>query len=517
MFCILVVCVLNVIQAITVIRILLVWCFALNILCADDLKPEHVAVIYNENVPHSKELAELYVKERGVPTRNLIALRCSDKESISRKEFEETIWWALKQQARKNQWWTISGSTIVSRKIYAFLLISGMPMKINEDASLFLMDEKPSGTTTTKASVDSELMMLMCDDFERKGMLGNPYYGKDESFVGSQYPICLVSRIDAPSLTACKRMIKDPVSVEKKGLWGWMVVDEGGPYPEGDTWLKKVAESGRKHGFPVYWDQKRSLIPAHMPLPDRVAYYAGWYTGALCGPFDSPTFRFEPGAVAMHIHSFSASTIRDPKKGWSGPLLEKGAAVTVGNVNEPFLGPSHHFDVFYERLSQGYTVAEAGTMSVPSMSWQAVLLGDPLYRPFKAKKTKAIVKNESDKIFQALWLAGIEFGYGTSHWYQKLSDAAKSSTDSTISEALGHDCLQKSQWAEAKGFFDQGHRKATATRDKIRMGWFFGEALEKSDGAKVYGHFIENLNKQFPSGDGVLLIQKKLEELKPKK
>ena len=66
-----------------------------------------------------------------------------------------------------------------------------------------------------------------------------------------------------------------------------------------------------------------------------------------------------------------------------------GAAVTAGNVAEPMLGTCLQYDVFYERLLAGYTVAEAALMATPVVSWQGIVLGDPLYRPF-AKRIRPL-------------------------------------------------------------------------------------------------------------------------------
>ena len=88
----------------------------------------------------------------------------------------------------------------------------------------------------------------------------------------------------------------------------------------------------------------------------------------------------------QHLHSFSASDFKIPGRGWSSALLEKGADVTVGNEYEPFLGACHRFDIFADRLLDGYTVAEATWMSMPVLSWQGVVFGDPLYRPYARMK-----------------------------------------------------------------------------------------------------------------------------------
>jgi uncharacterized protein (TIGR03790 family) len=46
--------------------------------------------------------------------------------------------------------------------------------------------------------------------------------------------------------------------------------------------------------------------------------YFGWYAGAVNGPFTVPVFRFPPGAIAVHIHSYSAQSLRSDKQYWCG-------------------------------------------------------------------------------------------------------------------------------------------------------------------------------------------------------
>ncbi|MEZ0258380.1 MAG: TIGR03790 family protein, partial [Chthoniobacter sp.] len=88
-------------------------------------------------------------------------------------------------------------------------------------------------------------------------------------------------------------------------------------------------------------------------------------------------------AVAVHIHSYSAMTLRDPLHHWTGPLLSVGAAATLGNVYEPYLSLTPQLDVFHDRLRAGFTFAESGYMAMRALSWMTTLVGDPLYRPYK--------------------------------------------------------------------------------------------------------------------------------------
>jgi len=112
------------------------------------------------------------------------------------------------------------------------------------------------------------------------------------------------------------------------------------------------------------------------------ALYYGWYAGGVSGPFNDPGFALTRGAVAVHIHSYSASTLRSATAGWVAPLLSKGAAASLGNVYEPYLQLTAHLDIFNDRLLHGFAFAESAYMSIRVLSWMGVAVGDPLYRPY---------------------------------------------------------------------------------------------------------------------------------------
>lgn len=54
----------------------------------------------------------------------------------------------------------------------------------------------------------------------------------------------------------------------------------------------------------------------------------------------------------------------------------------MGNVYEPYLDLTAHFDILNDRLLHGFTFAESVYMASRVLSWMAVAVGDPLYRPY---------------------------------------------------------------------------------------------------------------------------------------
>ena len=129
---------------------------------------------------------------------------------------------------------------------------------------------------------------------------------------------------------------------------------------------------------------------------EDAAIYMGWYSENVQGPFRRADFKFKPGALAYHLHSGSAKTIRSVDKYWAGPLLNKGAAFTMGAVSEPFLALTPHLDIFAGRLCDGNGFGLSAYMSLPMISWQMTVIGDPLVSPFKLTLDQQIKNLEAD-------------------------------------------------------------------------------------------------------------------------
>ncbi len=131
-------------------------------------------------------------------------------------------------------------------------------------------------------------------------------------------------------------------------------------------------------------DEQPATLPITYPL-SQIAIYAGWYQEEVCGPFLRNTVEFMPGAIAYHLHSFSAVSIRTPSRHWVGPLLAKGATITMGSVNEPYLQGTPDLALFFSRLFfngfNGFSFGEAAYCCQAWLSWQNTMIGDPLYYP----------------------------------------------------------------------------------------------------------------------------------------
>ncbi|MEP6673322.1 MAG: TIGR03790 family protein [Chthoniobacter sp.] len=351
-------------------------------------------VVFNETDRDSVELAHFYAEKRGIPKEQVIGLKTAKTEEITRDEYEHTIAEPLRRAFTSNLWWKLRDpesplGPVESNKIRFVALIRGIPLKIAEAPGY--AGDKVVGVgpvaTVNAAAVDSELAILGYRMHMISGAVPNTYFRSFSGIFDAHRPeLLLVCRLDAPSPEIVRRMITDSLEAEEKGLTGLAYIDarnikEAG-YLEGDTWLYALANSARRHGTPVVLDNGPGLFPESYPM-EHAGLYFGWYAEHISGPFVRPDFRFAKGAVAVHIHSFSAATLRDPLHHWVGPLVSAGAAATFGNVYEPYLSLTPQLDVFHDRLRAGFSFAESCYMAQRALSWMTTFVGDPLYRPFK--------------------------------------------------------------------------------------------------------------------------------------
>jgi uncharacterized protein (TIGR03790 family) len=351
-------------------------------------------VVYNKTAPDGAELARFYAQKRGIASDHIVGLTCSLAEEITRDEYDATIANRLREIFKAKNWWTTRETedhreAVMTTTIRFVALIKGMPLKIRAALEPYPGDVRGGGPIEDRneASVDSELSTLGYFSPQISGVRLNTYFKSFQSIDQWHDPaLLLVCRLDAPSSATVKQMITEAIAAEKNGLWGRAYVDAGASSGDssrnmGDEWLALIRQQLHKVGVPVVYDDSPQIFPEGYPMTDCALYY-GWYADHLIGPFTQPGFRFAQGAIAVHIHSYSATTLRDPHANWVGPLLSLGATASMGNVFEPYLQFTSHLDVFNERLLHGFTFAESAYMSMQGLSWMSVMVGDPLYRPY---------------------------------------------------------------------------------------------------------------------------------------
>lgn len=356
---------------------------------------ERVVIVANLDEADSVAIAKHYAEVRGVPAANIIALKMPVTETITWKEFVTTLWRPLEEELVAKSWIDAIPMNLVDRvgrrryavsgqKIAALVLCRGVPLRIAHDPALY--EDSPPLTDhaelrTNEGAVDSELSLLARPDYPINALVPNPLYRNVNPADPARLLIVKVARLDGPTAADAMHLVDLAVQAEHTGLLGRAYVDIAGPHPIGDRWLGDAAADIRLLGFDLAVSRGPGTMPASARI-DAPAIYLGWYAADLNGPFALPGFRFPPGAIAVHIHSFSAHTLRSATEGWCGPLIARGATATVGNVFEPYLEYLHRPDLLIEALARGDDLVDAAYYALPVLSWQSIVVGDPLYRPF---------------------------------------------------------------------------------------------------------------------------------------
>lgn len=387
------------------------------------LKPDEILIVANKGIEKSMSLAQYYCIKRNVPDKNILTLHLGEnlKYTISRNDYDKQLVEPIRSKFFENR---------LLGKIKCLLTIYGVPVKVAgrrvlegqenklkelsrlveqqkknlesleqgglKDSSEYKQDSRRLAILQgaidringkeTHASVDSELSMVLFDSYELYRWQPNMLNDK----VKNQNSITLmVSRLDGPNFDIIKGLIDKAIIAETNGLKGIAYIDSRGiasrnMYGHYDLSLRNLAAYLRSEtDITVKEDQSPKLF-AQDTCPET-ALYCGWYSaGKYVDAFD-----FVDGAIGYHIGSYEAVNVRDPNSSqWCPAMLMDGITATLGPVAEPYLHAFPEPREFFPKLLAGNCLVEAYYHTKPLNSWQMVLIGDPLYRPFKALPVK---------------------------------------------------------------------------------------------------------------------------------
>ena len=352
---------------------------------------ENVAVVINDASPASQRIGEYYIKKRGIPASNVIRLRTVTTEAIQRPEYLRTIEAPVAI--------TIGRQSLHDRVLY-LVLTKGVPLRVTGTG----------GQDGTVASVDSELSILYSRLVGRniplRGRVPNPYFLGTRSlrearpFTHREQEIFLVTRLDGFSVDEVLKLI-DRSGVSSAD--GAIVLDQRAGLTDntGDEWLAEAARrlQDQGQGSKVALDTSMNAAP---PNKQVLGYYS-WGSNDAANRRRRFGMGFVPGALAATFVSTDARTFEPPPDSWTpssdwkdptalfggspqtliGDLIREGATGVAGHVAEPYLQSTVRPEILFPAYLSGFTLAEAFYLAIPDLSWQTVVVGDPLCRPFQ--------------------------------------------------------------------------------------------------------------------------------------
>jgi uncharacterized protein (TIGR03790 family) len=269
-------------------------------------------------------------------------------------------------------------------RLLYLVLTKGVPLRI----------AGTSGIDGTLASVDSELTLLyrrmVGQPVSSQGKIDNPYFLGDRPisqafpFTHREHDIYLVTRLDAFTVDEALALIDRAQAPASEGR---IVLDRRGAGGTSSQWLERAAQR-------LVDQEKTSLLEA---APDQPTL--GYYSAASSATTTDRAAKlsFTAGSIGANFTSFDARTFHEPPDDWRptssgdkktwfegsgapliGDLIRAGVSGVAGQVGEPYLLGSIRPEILFPAYLAGFNLAEAFYLSVPSLSWQTVVIGDPL-------------------------------------------------------------------------------------------------------------------------------------------
>ncbi len=411
------------------------------------IDPTATVVVANARVPAGVALAEEFSRHRGIPAANLIVLDLPTDETIAWPQYGEQLLNPLRAKLRAAG--LLAGELgtetdargrrdfvpTAAPKLAWLVLVHGVPLRIRA-SGLKTPAAPKGGLSGDQACVDSELALLATVNLDPDGAKRNPWFGHATLTGASAGEVIRTARLDGATVEDARRALLGAWRAEAQGLRGRAYVDSGGPYHAADTWFKDAAETTGKLGFPTDLETTRQQF-GPKARADAPAFYLGWYSQKPEGRFAAPDVQLAPGAIALHLHSFSAETLRQPTTNWAPWLVQQGAAHVSGNVFEPYLEYTLRPDLLLAGLAQGLSAGEAAWYATPAVSWQGVILGDPFYRPLAHDLGQQLAdqRDRPDELAPYVTLRAAELA-GSTHALSGLEEAQRLSPSLPVAWAI---------------------------------------------------------------------------------
>jgi uncharacterized protein (TIGR03790 family) len=357
----------------------------------------NVLVVINEASPDSVQIGEHYIAKRKIPSENVVRLRTVLTDDIDRAAHEYSIERPISENLTRNA---------AQDQIHYIVLTKGIPLRVRGSG----------GQDGSVASVDSELTLLyrklLGVPIPPAGKVPNPYFlgtrlpSEAQRFEHRAHDIYLVTRLDGFSVDDVMKLIDRGAAPQREGAF---VLDQRGVLMGnrvGDEWLNAAADRLTAGGLGPRVVLEQSKAPAASPTP-ALGYYS-WGSNDAGISTRTVGVSFAPGALAGMFVSTDARTFKEPPANWNigkwgqqngyyegspqsltGDLIRAGITGVAGHVAEPYLDGSARPQILFPTYVAGFNLAEAFYLSIPYLSWQNVVIGDPLCSPFTRAEAAA--------------------------------------------------------------------------------------------------------------------------------
>ncbi|MEA3445604.1 MAG: TIGR03790 family protein [Bacteroidota bacterium] len=391
-----------------------------------NVNANRLLIIYNENaadennngMSDSKELALYYMDKRNVPDSNILGLDITTTNYYYYNNQWTNFWDEMVIPIRNKI--SILGDT----GIYYLLLCDKIPYKLVLPVS-----------TNTGRSLDNA---LVCLNHLGSSSLpnfptyynSNPFYESsptnysdkgsfDHTYNFSGTKMYLVSRLIGTDVRMNKNLIDMALYGEKYiyfdpdpeyyngvayadhrfGLYDDSTLQAGyhyspttyGDFDKDAAYIKFYYEEAgltyKQEPNETEIGQASAVFTDGSPADSAVQaiLYGGWYN--YNNYHDA--WEWLPGSYANDLNSNSGANIRNGGGTFLSGSFANGLTCGTGCIGEPYLNGHSQPDIFMHYFLKGYNFVEAAYHAEPKVKWQGIVVGDPLYNPYKAGKVPA--------------------------------------------------------------------------------------------------------------------------------
>ena len=372
---------------------------------------DEVLLVFNENSPISKSVADDYAAKRKV--KHVIAINCVDSAV---KTDNETVALDVYHNAIETP---IHAYLAAHGEIQFIVLTKGVPIRISS-AETGERDERSSPDTPLNASLDSHLAAMSyreIPDAVKIKMTGsgatgvgwaNRYWNAKEPFSHAKFGGYLVTRLDAYTEADAKALVARGMAAEQSLGKGKILLDVQPIFGLGNKSEQPAPIKGTVISRESPWsDYNADMLLAHdllkaRGIPDELDVsekfignrldllgYCSW--GSNDARFSNKAYQslsFAAGSICDTAVSTSGRTFLPTQGGQSllADLIGHGLTCGKGYTDEPLLQAIASPSILLERYTAGYTMAESFYAASHFVGWQDIVIGDPLCCPYSAKE-----------------------------------------------------------------------------------------------------------------------------------
>ena len=340
---------------------------------------ENVLLVVNRAAPLSRRIADYYIHKRGIPLKNVCKLDILEED-------EEISWDTYVEEVERPIARCLTKADLREQVLY-IVTTMGVPLKVRGPGT---------GLAAEYCAVDSELTLLYSKmkgkSFPRAGISPNPFYRqKDQPFTHARFPIYLVTRLAGYDFDDVKGIIDRSLAARGTAEGKFVFDLKSNDDAPGNNWLRTAALALPKER--VVMDESAKVLTGEKD----VIGYAGWGSNDPNRHQRNLGFQWLPGALVTEYVSSDGRTFQRPPADWTigtwkdaagwfigspqtltADYIHEGATGCSGHVYEPYLDLTPHPDQLFPAYFHGRNLAESYYLAIPGLSWQNIVVGDPL-------------------------------------------------------------------------------------------------------------------------------------------